>query len=179
MIFNQTSINGAYTIELEKIGDSRGFFARQFCRDEFAREGLVFNLAQASISFTGEKGTLRGMHYQLPPSEEIKLVRCLRGEIWDCVLDIRAESPTFGKWFGTTLSDKNRVMMAIPKGCAHGFLSLTANCELLYLMDTPYDKKAERGLRWNDPQFGIRWPTTPQIISERDQRHPDFSTDHR
>ncbi len=178
MILTPLSIHGAYLIDLEKRGDERGFFARQFCQREFEKAGLEFQLAQANTSFSADKGTLRGMHYQLGSAAETKLVRCIRGAIWDCVLDLRPESDTFGQWFGAELSAENRTMMLAPKGCAHGFLSLTDDSEILYLVDEFYSPELERGVRWNDPKFSIDWPFEPSVISQRDSSHPDFCPQH-
>jgi dTDP-4-dehydrorhamnose 3,5-epimerase len=178
MILTPLSIHGAYIIELEKRGDSRGFFARQFCQKELEKAGVSFQLAQANTSFSADKGTLRGMHYQLGEAAETKIVRCIQGAIWDCVLDLRPDSPTFGQWFGAELSAENRRAMLVPKGCAHGFLSLTEDSEILYLVDAFYTPELERGVRWNDPRFAIEWPFAPNIISERDQKHPDFDPEY-
>jgi dTDP-4-dehydrorhamnose 3,5-epimerase len=178
MLIKETSIPGCHLIELEKRGDSRGFFARQFCQKELEEVGIEFQLAQANTSFSADKGTLRGLHYQLSPSQETKIIRCIRGSIWDCVLDIRPDSPKFGSWIGVELTSENRTGILVPKGCAHGFLSLSEDSEILYLVDEFYDPDRERGVRWNDPRFDIGWPFEPTVISERDQNHPDFSPEH-
>lgn len=174
MIFNETPLPGSYVIELEKRGDERGFFARLFCVKEFADKGLESTFVQVNNSFSKDKGTLRGLHYQLPPCAETKIVRCIQGSFFDVILDLRENSPTFGKSFGAILSKENRHMMYVPKGFAHGFLTLEPNSEVLYLVSEPYSKELERGIRWNDPHFKIEWPEYPTVISERDQHHPDF-----
>lgn len=177
MIFNETPLSGAYTIELEKRGDDRGFFARFFCRDEFAAEGLETNFVQINNSLTAKKGTLRGMHYQLPPAAEVKVVRCVQGALWDVILDLRAGSPTFGKWFGAELSAENRTMMYVPRGFAHAFVTLTDDAEALYLVSEFYAPDQERGVRFNDPAHGIEWPIEPTEISEKDRNWPDLDAD--
>ena len=174
MIFNKTPIEGVYLIDLEKRGDERGFFARTFCVQEFRQTGLVTQFVQVNNSLTGAKGTLRGMHYQLPPMAETKIVRCIRGALWDVVLDLRPASPTFGKWFGEELSADNRRMMYVPKGFAHGFITLTEDTEAFYFVDEYYGPDHERGVRWDDPRFNIQWPVTPTVVSDKDKNHPDF-----
>lgn len=178
MIFHETSVCGVYLIDLERRGDERGFFARVFCEREFAARRLVTRFVQVNNSLSPERGTLRGMHYQLPPRAETKIVRCVQGALWDVALDLRPESPTFGKWFGTELTADNRRMMYVPKGCAHGFLTLQPNTEVLYLVDEFYAPELERGVRWNDAQFGIKWPCVPTVLSQKDERHPDFKLGH-
>jgi dTDP-4-dehydrorhamnose 3,5-epimerase len=177
MIFHETPLPGVRLIELEKRGDSRGFFARMFCRDEFAKAGLETSFVQMNNSLTGQKGTLRGMHYQLMPDAEVKVVRCVRGALWDAVVDLRPDSPSFGKWFGAELSAENRHMMYVPRGFAHAFLTLTDDAEAIYLVSAFYAPQSERGVRWNDPRFGIEWPIEPAEISEKDGKWPDFDPD--
>ena len=174
MIFRETPLSGAHVIELEKHGDERGFFARAFCRDEFSKRGLVTEFVQMNDSLTETKGTLRGLHYQLAPRAEVKLVRCIRGALYDLILDLRRDSPTFGRHFGIELSAENRTMIYVPKGFAHSFLTLEDGAEALYLVDEPYAPELERGVRWNDPAFKIEWPAPPVAISEKDRNHPDF-----
>lgn len=174
MKFNQSPLKGAYTIELEKRGDNRGFFARVFCSEEFAAAGLASSFAQINDSLNGKKGTLRGLHYQVTPSTEVKVVRCISGALFDVILDLRPQSPTFGKWFGETLSAENRLMMYCPKGFAHGFITLEENTEAFYLASDPYAPRLERGVRFNDPAFNIEWPIEPVEISEKDNAWPDF-----
>lgn len=174
MIFNETPVQGAYVIELEKRGDDRGFFARAFCQKEFADHGLTSEFVQVNNSLSAISGTLRGMHYQLPPAAETKLVRCIRGSLYDVVLDLREGSSTFGQSYGAELSAENRTMMYVPKGCAHGFVTLSEDTEAFYFVDTFYAPDLERGVRWNDPAFSIHWPVDPALISDKDRKHPDF-----
>lgn len=174
MKFTPLALAGAHLIDLEKRGDDRGFFARFFCEKEFAQHGLITRFVQINNSLTSKKGTLRGMHYQLPPSAEVKVVRCLRGALYDVILDLRPHSATFGQWFGETLSAENRRMMYVPEGFAHGFLTLEPDTEALYLVSAPYAPDAERGIRYNDPKFGIQWPIPPAELSEKDKAWPDY-----
>ena len=178
MRFIETSLKGAYTIELEKKGDERGFFARFFCKDEFARHGLNNEVMQINNSLSTNKGTLRGMHYQLPPYQEDKIVRCLHGSLYDVIIDLRQESPTFGQWYGAELTSDNRTMMYVPKGFAHGLVTLEPNTEILYLVTQFYAPEFERGIRWNDPNFNIQWPVEPVEISDKDRNHPDFNLEY-
>lgn len=174
MIFNKTPLEGAYTIDLEKRGDDRGFFARFFCEKEFKEAGLISDFVQINNSLTSKKGTLRGLHYQLPPAAEVKVVRCIRGALWDVIVDIREGSPTFGKWLGAELTAENRTMMYVPQGFAHAFVTLTDDTEALYLVSSFYSPGNERGVRWNDPAVGIEWPIEPAEISEKDGKWPDL-----
>jgi dTDP-4-dehydrorhamnose 3,5-epimerase len=174
MIFTQTPLAGAYVIDLEKRGDDRGFFARTFCMNEFREHGLVTNFVQVNNSLSATKGTLRGMHYQLAPKAETKIVRCIRGAFWDVILDLRPDSATFGQWFGTELSDENRRMMYQPKGFAHGFITLTKDAEAFYFVDEFYAPEYERGVHWDDPKFKIDWPAEAILISDKDRNWPDF-----
>ena len=174
MIFTPTPLEGAYVIDLKRIEDERGFFARSFCAREFEAHGLDIRVVQANNSLCHQKGTLRGMHYQLPPKAETKIVRCTRGAMYDVILDIRPDSPTFGRWFGVELTSENRRTVYCPKGFAHGFLALADETEALYLVTEFYAPQCERGIRWNDPKFGIEWPTEPTVISEKDRNHRDF-----
>lgn len=174
MRFNAILIAGAFVIEAKEIADDRGFFARLFCREEFARHGLNPNHAQSSISFNPNRGTLRGMHYQAKPHEEAKVVRCTQGAAFDVILDLRRESPSFGKWHGAELSAANRRMFYIPEGCAHGFLTLRDSTEMHYQISEFQHPESARGVRWNDPAFEISWPEPPRMMSERDRSWPDF-----
>jgi len=174
MIFHKTSLTNSYVIELEKRGDDRGFFARFFCEQEFAAAGLETRFVQINNSLSRQKGILRGLHYQLPPAAEVKVVRCIRGALWDVIVDLREESPTFMKWFGTELSAENRKMMYVPCGF-HAFITLEPDTEALYLVSNFYAQEQERGIRWNDPAIGIEWPIKPSEISEKDSKWPDFS----
>jgi dTDP-4-dehydrorhamnose 3,5-epimerase len=174
MIFTATAIKGAFLIDLELHGDERGFFARTWCQHEFQSHGLNTNLAQCSVSFNAKKGTLRGMHYQIAPYQEAKLVRCTHGSIYDVIVDLREDSPSFKQSFGVTLSAENRKMLYIPEGCAHGFLTLEDCTEIFYQISEFYHPEQARGFRWNDPMFNISWPINIQVISQRDQEYPDF-----
>ena len=174
MRFTETKVAGAFLIEPEPIADERGFFARTFCRQEFADHGLNPELAQANVSFNHRKGTLRGMHYQQAPHQEAKLVRCTQGAIFDVVVDLRPDSPTYRAWFGTELSAGNRAMLYVPEDCAHGFLTLADDTEVAYQMSAPYVAAAGRGVRYDDPAFGIDWPGEVVVINERDRTYPDL-----
>lgn len=174
MIFKNLPLQGATLIELEPRSDERGFFARTFCAREFAKAGLNPTVVQCNVSFNGHKGTLRGMHYQLPPYQEAKLVRCATGAIFDVIIDLRRESPTFKQHLAVVLSADNRTALYVPPGFAHGFQTLQDNTEVLYQMSEYYKPEATAGVRWNDPAFGIEWPPDMRIISERDQRYPDY-----
>ena len=153
MIFTETPITGAFLVDLEKRGDDRGFFARAFCEKEFAAHSLVTRYVQVNNSLSAQQGTLRGLHYQLAPKAETKLVRCIRGALYDLILDLRPESATFGQSFGADLTAQNRRMMYVPKGFAHGFITLTDDTEALYFVDEFYAPEHERGIRWNDSRF--------------------------
>ena len=174
MIFVETPLRGAYVIEIEKHEDERGFFARSWCAREFAAKGLDSHLVQCNVSFNKKKGTLRGVHYQITPYGEVKLVRCTRGALYDVIVDLRAESPTFLKWFGVELTAFNYRMLYIPKSFAHGFQTLESDTEIFYQMTEYYAPDYARGFRWNDRQVGIVWPEPAQIISDRDQQYPDL-----
>jgi dTDP-4-dehydrorhamnose 3,5-epimerase len=175
MRFTETKVAGAFLIEPEPIADERGFFARTWCREEFAGHGLTGELAQANISYNHRRGTLRGLHYQAAPHAEAKLVRVTRGAIWDLALDLRRDSPTYLAWFGAELTDENRQMLYVPEGCAHGFLTLTDDAEVAYQMSAPYAPEAARGVRFDDPAFAIEWPGEVVVINERDRTYPDFA----
>lgn len=174
MIFHETGLVGAYRIELEPYGDARGFFARTWCEREFVRHGLPARMVQANLSFNKKKGTLRGLHYQAPPSREGKLVRCTAGAIYDVIVDIRPRSATFRQHVAVTLSAENRQALYIPPGFAHGFQTLADDTEVAYLMTDFYQPEYARGLRWNDPVLGIAWPEEERTILERDNSYPDF-----
>lgn len=174
MKFHKTPLHGAYLIELETRGDDRGFFARFFCEEEFAGAGLCTRFLQINNSLSARAGTLRGMHYQLPPHSEVKVVRCLKGALFDVLLDLRPDSPTYGTWFGAELNDDNRLMMYVPQGFAHGFVTLTDNTEALYLVSAVYAPGSERGVRYDDPRFSISWPIAPAELSEKDRSWRDF-----
>jgi dTDP-4-dehydrorhamnose 3,5-epimerase len=176
MRFLKTSLPGAWVIELDLVSDERGWFARTFDREEFDARGLNPDVVQCNASFNSRPGTLRGMHYQAEPYGESKVVRCVRGAIFDAVVDLRFASPTFCRWHGVELSADNRLALYIPPGMAHGFQTLTDDCEVLYQMGHPYVPEAARGVRWDDPAFGIEWPPTPleRTISDKDRTYPDF-----
>jgi len=175
MIFHQTPLAGAFTVELERRGDERGFFARFFCEREFAAANCETRFVQINNSLSAKKGTLRGLHYQLAPSAEVKVIRCLRGALFDVIVDLRPNSPTFGKSFGAELTAENRLMLYVPRGFAHGLLTLEDDTEALYLVSEYYAPESERGLRWNDPKFEIDWPLVPVEISAKDAAWPDFN----
>ena len=174
MIFKETKLKGTFVIEPERIEDERGFFARTFCRNEFEAHGLNPHLVQCSVSFNKKKGTLRGMHYQVSPHQETKLVRCTAGAIYDVMLDLRPISPTFRQWLSAELTGENQRMLYIPEGVAHGFQTLQDEAEVLYQMSEFFYPECARGVRWDDPKFGIEWPRAERIISERDRAYPDF-----
>ena len=174
MIFEETRLKGAYVVDPDLRYDSRGFFARTWCANEFENHGLNPRLVQCSISFNRSKGTLRGMHYQVAPFEEAKLVRCTMGAICDVIVDLRADSPTFRQHLAVTLSAENRKALYIPEKFAHGFLTLEDDTEVFYQMSEFYSAESARGFRWNDPGFGIRLPAPVTVISERDATYPDF-----
>lgn len=174
MFFKATPLSGAYLIELDKKADERGFFARAFCEQEFSQHGLTTHICQVNNSLSTHKGTLRGMHYQLAPKSETKIVRCLRGALYDIILDLRPDSSTFGKSFGSELTAENRRLLYVPRGFAHGFITLMDNTEALYFVDEFYSPEYERGVRYNDQKFRIEWPLEPIVISEKDRSYRDF-----
>ena len=195
MFFTETKLKGACIIELDKLQDDRGFFARSYCFREFEAHGLNPKVVQCNVSFNAKKGTMRGMHYQVAPSEEAKLVRCVRGSIYDVIVDIRPDSATYRQWIALELSSPrfhlpspisllpadgspltaHFRMLYVPEGFAHGFLTLEDNTEVFYQMSEFYTPECVRGFRWNDPTFGIEWPSDVQVISDRDRSYPDFS----
>jgi len=175
MNFTTLELHGAYLVELDKLEDDRGFFARSFCVREFAELGLMRSVAQCNVSFNATRGTLRGMHYQASPHEEAKVVRCTRGAIWDVILDLREDSATYLSWHGTELSAENHRALYVPEGFAHGFITLTDAAEVFYLMSEFYTPGAGRGVRWDDPAFGIEWPVAPEVLSDADRGYADFS----
>ncbi|MGA8406724.1 MAG: dTDP-4-dehydrorhamnose 3,5-epimerase [Candidatus Acidiferrales bacterium] len=175
MIFQETKISGVFEVRSERKPDDRGFFARTWCQKEFEEHGLDSRLVQCSISYNTYKGTLRGMHYQAAPFAETKVVRCTQGAIYDVVLDLRPQSATYKSWISAVLTAENRDMIYIPKGCAHGFLTLQDATEVYYQMSELYDAESARGVRWDDPAFRIVWPEKVAVISERDRTYPDFA----
>lgn len=174
MIFTKTKLEGAYIIDINKIEDDRGFFGRSWCQKEMEEHDLNGNVVQSNTSFNKEKGTLRGMHYQKHPFEETKLVRCTKGAVYDVIVDLRPDSPTFKKWIGVELSEDNHRMLYVPEKFAHGFLTLKDNTEVTYLVTQFYTPNSEGGLRWDDPEFEIEWPAEIRIVSERDGKHKNF-----
>jgi dTDP-4-dehydrorhamnose 3,5-epimerase len=178
MIFHETPLFGAYVIEPEPRGDSRGFFARFFCEKEFAAAGTETRFTQINNSLSARKGTIRGLHYQLAPSAEAKVARCVQGAFYYVVADLRPDSPTFRRWFGVELSSRNRLMMYVPRGCAAGLQTLADDTESLYLVSDFYAPERERGLRYDDPWLGISWPLEPTEISAKDQGWPDFNPEY-
>src|SRR5580698_2446499 len=175
MKFIETPLAGAFVLEPERRTDERGFFARVFCCDEFSAHCLDYNPAQCNISFNPAKATLRGMHYQAAPHQEVKLVRCTMGAVFDVIIDLRSASRTLGQWFGVELSAQNRRMVYVPKDFAHGYLTLAADTEVFYQVSEFYKSAAERGACWDDPAFAIEWPLRPEVISARDREHPRWN----
>ena len=174
MIFHATSLPDAFIVEPELLGDERGWFARTWCREAFAEHGLNAELAQCSLSYTRERATLRGMHYQRPPHGETKLVRVTRGAIYDVALDLRPDSVTFCQWSAVELTAENRKMSYVPDGFAHGFVTLTDDVEVFYQISVPHEPASAAGGRWDDPAFNIDWPVDQPVLSERDAAFPDF-----
>jgi dTDP-4-dehydrorhamnose 3,5-epimerase len=172
MNFRPTKLDGVWIIDPERSGDERGWFARTFCTEAFAARGLPTSFAQCSASFNAQRGTLRGLHWQVAPYAEAKLIRCPRGHVFDVAVDMRPESGTFGRWVATELSDENGRMIFIPEGCAHGFQSLVDNSELSYQITAPYRPALARGVRWDDPRIGVDWPIRNPILSPRDRALP-------
>lgn len=174
VIFVPTSLPGAFIVDIDRRNDDRGFFARTWCRREFAEMGLNADLAQCNVSYTKRRGTLRGMHWQAAPHSEVKLVRCTRGSIWDTIIDLRSESPTYMKHLGVELTAASGRAIYIPEGMAHGFVTLEDDCEVSYQMSEFHEPAAARGIRWNDPAFAIEWPIADPILHPRDASYPDF-----
>lgn len=170
MIFKETELYNTYIIEPEKLSDQRGFFARTYCSKEFTKIGIEFDIVQCSLSFNKKKGTLRGLHYQCAPYEEAKIVRCIRGNLWDVIIDIRPDSPSYKRWISVELTQDNDRAVFIPKGCAHGFQTLTDNTTVYYQMNTYYHPECARGFNYLDPFFAIQWPIPNITISEKDRK---------
>jgi dTDP-4-dehydrorhamnose 3,5-epimerase len=175
VIFEPTAVAGALCVDLDRHVDARGFFARTWCATEFAEAGLPEGLVQCSVSWNERRHTLRGMHWQAEPHGESKLVRCTRGAILDVIVDLREDSPTYLEHVGVQLDQENRRALFIPRGVAHGFLTLASGTEVFYQMDAPHVPEAARGARWDDPALGIAWPVAPAVISERDRTFPDLA----
>lgn len=176
MNFTETGIEGLYIVELNKIGDERGFFARTWCEKEFSDKNLTSRMLQANTSYSKDKGTLRGLHYQVSPHHEAKLMRCIKGAIFDVAVDLRPDSKTYKKWFGIELTESNRKMLFIPEGCAHGYQTLVEDTEAFYMSSAYYAPEAERGVLWNDPAIGIDWPITDNLnITDKDKSWAEIS----
>jgi dTDP-4-dehydrorhamnose 3,5-epimerase len=171
----ETDFSGLFTIDIEPVFDERGMFARCWCKNELTQFGLVADLDQCGISFSKTAGTLRGMHFQATPHEETKIIRCTMGSIYDVVVDLRAESETYKKWFGLVLSAENHRLLYVPRGFAHGLMTLEPNTEVLYQISEFYVPDLARGVRYDDPAFDIKWPIEPTVISQRDTNYPDFT----
>jgi dTDP-4-dehydrorhamnose 3,5-epimerase len=174
VIFTHTELPGAFVIDLERREDERGFFARAWCMDEFGDHALSTRVVQCNIAFNRTRGTLRGMHFQEPPHAEVKLVRCSRGAIYDVIIDLRPESPTYMQWIGVELTEQNGRMLYVPEGFAHGYQTLADDTETFYQVSEFYAPQAEGGVRWDDPAFGIEWPLEVSVISEKDARWADY-----
>jgi dTDP-4-dehydrorhamnose 3,5-epimerase len=175
VIFHETPLEGAYVIDLEKRGDERGFFARAFCAREFEEAGLCTKFVNTNVSRSATQGTLRGMHFQREPHAEVKLIRCTRGAIYDVIIDLRPDSPTKGQWIGEELTAENHRMLYVPEGFAHGFLTLTPDMEVTYQVSEFYAPEAEGGVRWDDPAFGIEWPGSVEVLSDKDGSWPLYA----
>jgi dTDP-4-dehydrorhamnose 3,5-epimerase len=174
VIFVATALPGVFIIEMERLEDDRGYFARTWCRREFERMGLSSELVQCNVSYNRQRATLRGMHWQAEPYREAKLVRCTQGTIWDVVIDLRPDSPTYADHFGVELAAASGRALYVPEGMAHGFMTLEDDCEVAYQMSEFYEPTAARGIRWNDPSFGIDWPLKNPVLHPRDASYPDF-----
>ena len=174
MLFNETQIEGAWLVNLQRNGDERGFFARAWCAKEFEKFGITSKLCQANLSYSLKSGTLRGMHYQVEPNSEMKAVRCIRGALFDVIIDLRPMSKTYKQWIGYELNDDNKLMLVVPESCAHGFLTLSDKSEAFYLASSAYAPESERGLRWNDPSFNVKWPFNPIEISNKDKSWSNY-----
>ena len=175
MEFTSTAIEGVWLVTPDIFEDSRGAFVRAWMPDEFAERGLETGIAQGSLAFTRERGSIRGLHYQEAPFDEAKVIRVVAGAVFDVAVDLRPDSPTFRQWVGCELSAANRQVMYIPKGCAHGYQTLAADTEVFYFVSAPYSPPHQRGVRWNDPAFGVEWPLgAPSHIHPRDANYPDF-----
>ncbi len=175
MKFTETELSGSFVIEVEKIEDDRGFFGRLWCDEELKKYNLNTNIVQANISLSKKAGTLRGLHFQKSPYQETKLLRCTKGAVYNVIIDLRPESPTFKKWFGVKLTEDNHKMIYVPENFANGFLTLEDNSEVYYMVTQFYNKESESGIRWNDPAFNIKWPREISEISEKDIKQANFN----
>jgi len=174
MEFTETGLPGAWVVRLKKFEDERGYFGRAWCREEFLQHGLNPQMVQLNVGFSHRRGTVRGMHYQLAPSAEAKFIRCTRGAMYDVIIDLREGSPTLGKWYGTELAPDSGLMLYAPEGFAHGYQTLQDDTEMYYLTSAPYVPAAARGVRYDDPAFGVSWPLPASIVSVADRQWPDF-----
>lgn len=174
MKFTETPLKGAFVIDLEKREDERGFFARAWCQKEFESNGIYRLPVQANMSYNKKAGTIRGMHYQAAPYQESKLIRCINGAIYDVIIDLRKDSPTYKQWFGIELNTKNRTMLFVPEDFAHGFLALEDHSEVMYQVSAFYNFESERIIRYDDPSFNIKWPIEVTVVSEKDITTPNF-----
>jgi len=179
MEFIETNLKGAYTVRIKKNEDERGYFARAWCHDEFLKHGLNAIPVQLNVGFSLRRGTVRGMHFQLPPHAEAKFIRCTRGAIYDVILDLRADSPTAGQWYGAELTPDSGLMLYAPEGFAHGYQTLMDDTEMYYMTSAPYAPASARGVRFDDPAFGVRWPLPVSTISEADQKWPRYAQEAR
>lgn len=177
MIFTETRLQNAFLIDVQKLEDDRGFFGRTFCKREFERLGINTNVVQANVSYNKKKGTLRGMHYQAAPHGEVKIVRCTRGAIYDVIIDLRPGSPTYREWFGVELREDSYRMLYVPEDFAHGFQTLEDDTEVIYQVSQYYTAGSERGIRYNDPEFGVEWPGEVRVISQKDANWADFGAE--
>jgi dTDP-4-dehydrorhamnose 3,5-epimerase len=178
MLFSNVRLKGAYLIELEKLADDRGFFARSWCQMEFGKYGMCTRVAQCNIGFSKKKGTLRGLHYQIAPYQEAKLVRCTKGAIYDVIIDLRPDSPTYKEWLGIELSAENHRMLYVPEGFAHGYQTLVHETEIFYQTSQFYNPEFARGVRYDDPAFGVEWPFAVASISDTDRSWPDYKAEN-
>ena len=174
MIFEELDLHGVFLITPEPFADNRGMFRRHFCAKEFAAHGITTDVNQCNVSENYKNGTLRGLHYQLPPHGEGKTLSCIVGEIYDIVVDLRPDSATYMKWLSLTLNAENRQLVHVPPGCANAFMTMQDDCIIHYYCSNAYTPEFERGIRWNDPAFGFTWPKEPAVISDKDMNHPDF-----
>jgi dTDP-4-dehydrorhamnose 3,5-epimerase len=174
LIFTETKLKGAFILDVKRLEDERGFFGRSWCKKEMEEHGLNSNVVQANVSFNHKKGTLRGMHFQFNPYQETKLVRCTKGALYDVIIDLRKDSPTYKQWIGVELTEDNFRMLYVPEDFAHGFITLQDNTAVTYQVTQFYTPGAEGGIRWNDPAVGIEWPVPVEVISSKDKNHPDY-----
>jgi dTDP-4-dehydrorhamnose 3,5-epimerase len=175
LIFTETKLKGAFILDVKRLEDERGFFGRSWCKKEMEEHGLNSNVVQANVSFNHKKGTLRGMHFQFSPYQETKLVRCTKGALFDVIIDLRKDSPTYKQWIGVELTEDNFRMLYVPEDFAHGFITLQDNTAVTYQVTQFYTPGAEGGIRWDDPAVGIEWPVPVEVISSKDKNHPDYN----